>query len=71
MEAADAFATLGLADLWSCNWVHVAMALALGADAVRIVIAVFTRVAVRARVTLFTLDTPRFQFTQFYDTAAC
>lgn len=42
-----------------------AVTLALGADAVRVVIAVFTGVAVLARVTLFTLDTARFRFTQF------
>lgn len=63
MEAVDAFTTLRLADLWSCNWVHVAMTLALGTDAVRIVIAVFTLVAVPACVAFFTLDTSRLQFT--------
>lgn len=65
MEAVDAFTALGLTDLWSCHWVHVAMTLALGADAVRIVVAIFTHVAVLACVTIFTLDTLRFQFTQF------
>lgn len=65
MEAADAFTTLGLANLWSFNWVHVAMTLALGTDAVRIVIAVFTGVAVPACVTVFALDTRRLQVIQF------
>lgn len=65
MEAVDALPTLGLANLWSFNWVHVAMTLALHTDAVRIVIAIFTLIAVLACITFFTLDTFRFQFTQF------
>lgn len=65
MEAVDALSTLRLANLWSFNWVHVAMTLALHTDAVIIVIAIFTFIAVLACVTLFTLDTFRFQFTQF------
>lgn len=64
MEAVDALTTLGLANLWSFNWVHVAMTLALHTDAVVIVIAIFTFIAVLACVTIFTLDTFRFQFTQ-------
>ena len=64
MEAADALPALGLTDLWSLNRVHVAVALALHADAVRIIVAVVTFIAVLARVTIFTLDTFRCQFTQ-------
>lgn len=60
MEAVDALTTLGLANLWSFNWVHVAMALAFHTDAVRIVIAIFTLIAVWACVTIFTLATFRF-----------
>ena len=64
MEAADALPALGLTNLWSLNWVHVAVALALHTDAVRTIVAVVTVVAVLARVTLFTLHTFRFPFTQ-------
>ena len=65
MEAVDALTTLRLTNLWSFNWVHVAMTLALHTDAVRIVIAIVTFIAVLAHVTIFTPDTFRFQFTQF------
>lgn len=64
METVDALTTLGFANLWSFNWVHMAMTLALCTDAVRIVIAVFTFIAVLACVTIFALDTCRFQFTR-------
>lgn len=67
MQAVDAFTTLGLANLWSFDWVHVAMTLALGTDAVGIVIAVFTCVAILARVTVFALDTRRLQVIQFWE----
>lgn len=64
MEAADALPALGLTNPWSLNWVHVAVALALHTDAVRIIVAVVTVIAVLACVTVFTLDTFRFRFTQ-------
>lgn len=71
MEAVDALTTLRLTNLWSFNWVHMAVTLALSTDAVKIVIAIFTFIAVRAHVTIFTLVTFRFQFTRFYRAAAC
>lgn len=71
METVDALTTLWLTNLWGFNLVHMAMALALYTDAVRIVVAIFTFIAVLACVTFFTLDTFRLQFTQSNDTAAC
>lgn len=65
METVDAFAILGLANFRSFHRVHVAMTLALYANAVRIVIAIFTCIAVLACVTVFALDTLRLQFTWF------
>lgn len=60
MEAVDALTTLGITHLWSFTWVHMAITLAFHTDAVRIVIAIFTLIAVLACVTFFTLATFRF-----------
>lgn len=71
MKAVDALTTLRLANLWSFNWVHMAMTFALCADAVRIVIAIFTFIAVLACVTIFTLVTCRLQLSRFNGAIAC